>query len=306
MIEVGIGPPLQGWQSQPERVTFAAMAFDAGLDHLFVADHVSFRGGLGMDGLVQAASLLALHPDLGVYVGVYLLALRHAVVVSRQLASIAEIAPGRLTFGVGVGGEDRREFAACGIDPATRGRRTDEALTILRRLATGAAVTHHGDFFDLEDVKILPVPDPAIPIVIGGRSLAALRRTAHHGDGWLAAWCDAETFAGNAASIHRMAAERGRVDVDWRHGYQNWVGVDKSRNDALRRLGPAMEAFYGVPFSAFERYAPAGTPEDIAAHLIPFAAAGCSTFNLFPVAASVEAGVEALSEVKGLIVKAIG
>ncbi len=251
------------------------MVHDAGIDHLFVADHVTFRDGRGMDGLIQAAGLLALHPELAAYVGVYLLALRHPVVVARQIASIAEVAPGRLTFGVGVGGEDRNEFVACGVDPATRGRRTDEALVILRSLLTGQPVTQRGEFFAIDDVRIRPAPDPAVPIVIGGRSQAALRRTAELGDGWLAAWCSAEAFATNLAAIDGLAAAAGRPNVEWQHGYQNWIGVDRDRPAALQRLAPAMEAFYGVPFAAFERYAPAGSPSEIADYLGPFAAAGC-------------------------------
>ena len=53
-----------------------ARAADAGLDHLFVADHVSFHQGIGMDGLVQATIATSIEPRLPVYVGVYLLALR--------------------------------------------------------------------------------------------------------------------------------------------------------------------------------------------------------------------------------------
>src|SRR5207245_11285741 len=104
----------------------------AGAGHVVVADHVSFRGGDGFDGLVSAGSVLAAHDTLGAYVSVYLLALRHPVPVARQLATLAELHPGRLVLGVGVGGDDRAEVIACGVDPRTRGRRTDEALAVLR------------------------------------------------------------------------------------------------------------------------------------------------------------------------------
>jgi alkanesulfonate monooxygenase SsuD/methylene tetrahydromethanopterin reductase-like flavin-dependent oxidoreductase (luciferase family) len=296
-ITVGIGPPLDTMRTQPERAAFAAACAAAGIDHLFMADHVSFRGGHGTDGLIAAASFLSLHQHLRAYVGVYLLALRHPVVVARQLASIAEMAPGRLTFGIGVGGEDRHEFEVCGVDPATRGRRTDEALHVLRRLLTGEQVDHHGEFFTLEDARVLPPPSPPIPMIIGGRSPAALRRTAIAGDGWLAAWCTPAWFAASVASIDAMAEQAGR-EVVWQHGYQNWIGVGADRAEALVRLGPAMERFYGVPFAAFEPYAPAGTPQEIAEYLAPFVEAGCATFNLFPIAPTPEAGMSAVAEVK--------
>jgi alkanesulfonate monooxygenase SsuD/methylene tetrahydromethanopterin reductase-like flavin-dependent oxidoreductase (luciferase family) len=78
--------------------------------------------------------------------------------VARQLADIGRIAPGRLTFRVGIGGEDRREVSWCGVDPATRGLRMNECLAIVRELLTGQPVTYHGTFFDLEDAVIAPSP----------------------------------------------------------------------------------------------------------------------------------------------------
>lgn len=141
---------------------------DAGLDHVCVGDHVSFFVGAGSDGLVTATTLLSLHPGLPVYVGLYLLPLRHPVPVARQLASIAELAPGRLTFGVGIGGEDRHEVEICGVDPSTRGRRMDECLRVLRALAGGEPVSFDGEFFSFQDALILPAPSPRVPLVVGG------------------------------------------------------------------------------------------------------------------------------------------
>src|SRR5438094_550601 len=80
----------------------------------------------------------------------YLLPLRHPVVGGRQLATLAEISPGRFTFGVGVGGEDPAEYAAAGVPHRERGARADEALALLEKLRTGAEVTHRGRFFDLD------------------------------------------------------------------------------------------------------------------------------------------------------------
>ncbi|HZB67784.1 MAG TPA: LLM class flavin-dependent oxidoreductase, partial [Ornithinibacter sp.] len=84
---------------------FLVQAEEAGIDHVCCGDHVSFLTGLGFDGLVQATALAMLHPTLPVHTGVYLLPLRHPLLVARQLADIGRIAPGRLVFGVGVGGE---------------------------------------------------------------------------------------------------------------------------------------------------------------------------------------------------------
>ena len=86
---------------------------------------MSFFVGAGSDGLIAATSLLAAQTELPVYVGIYLLPLRHPVPIARQLATLSQLAPRSLTLGVGLGGEDPHEIVICGVDPKTHGRRMD-------------------------------------------------------------------------------------------------------------------------------------------------------------------------------------
>ncbi len=277
-------------------------AEDAGLDHVFMADHVSFYTGLGMDGLIQAAIAATLAPSLNVYIGVYLLALRHPAPVARQIASLAESAPGRLILGVGVGGEDRHEIEVCGVDPASRGRRTDECLEILRGLLSGESTSFHGEFFDIEEALIRPAPEPAVPIVIGGRADAALRRAARHGDGWLGIWSSAERYAATLARIREMASEAGRSEPPARNGIQIWIGIDADRARARERLAKAMTAMYRIPYERFEKYSPYGTPEEVADFLAPYVDAGCREFNLMAVAENTETSIDAVAEIRRRLV----
>ena len=104
MTEAASGTPRVGTLADDQMLTgplarrreLFVRAREAGLDHVFVADHVSFFTGFGMDGLVQAATIAALEPVLEIHIGVYLLALRHPVPVARQIATLCESAPGRL------------------------------------------------------------------------------------------------------------------------------------------------------------------------------------------------------------------
>jgi alkanesulfonate monooxygenase SsuD/methylene tetrahydromethanopterin reductase-like flavin-dependent oxidoreductase (luciferase family) len=278
----GLGPP----ERRRERLARAA---DVGLDHLFVADHVSFHGGFGMDGLTEAAMQTAIEPRLPVYVGVYLLALRRVVPVARQIATLCEAYPGRLILGVGVGGEDRHEMEVSEIDPATRGRRTDACLATLRELLTGEPVTVSNEFFSLEAAIVRPAPDPPVPITVGGRSPAALRRAATLGDGWLGVWVSPERYASNLAEIDDLARASGREVAAWRHGLQLWAGVDADRDRARTLVADAMERFYRIPFEKFERTTPFGTAEDVAEFLVPYARAGAVDFNVTATASSPEA-----------------
>jgi alkanesulfonate monooxygenase SsuD/methylene tetrahydromethanopterin reductase-like flavin-dependent oxidoreductase (luciferase family) len=274
-------------------------ARSVGLDHVFVADHISFYNGFGMDGMIQAATIAALEPDLAIHIGVYLLALRHPLPIARQIASLCESAPGRLVLGVGVGGEDRHEVEICGVDPSTRGRRTNETLTALHGLLRGAATSHHCEFFDFEDALILPAPDPPIRIVIGGRSDAAIERAARLGDGWLGVWCSAKRFAEVTRQIESPREARSIPrPTEWDHGLQVWVGLGDNRARAGKRLAKAMEGMYRIPFERFERYSPYGGAAEIADQLTPYIEAGCRHLTDMPIADSPVAAIDGVAEIR--------
>ena len=286
-LRVGLSTPANFWsRTLDEKQSAMSAIFDQGIDHLFMADHVSFRDGSGTDGFVEVAALSQLHPLLGVMISIYLLPLRHPLPVARQLATMNKVAQGRMLFGVGIGGEDRHEIEVCGVDPATRGRRTNESLGILRTLMRGEPVTIRGEFFQLEEALIKPAIAPEIPIIVGGRSNAALKRVGRYGDGWMGAWCSVKRFQSALGLIDEAAKQSGRDFVTWQHGYQPWVGVGDSVAQAKRLVSAAMESFYKVPFEQFEKYTPCGTPDDIANALAPYVEAGASILNLKVVAGS--------------------
>src|SRR6516165_6015381 len=301
-VRVGMFPPVGLLDQGPESArAFLAQAGEAGIDHVCCGDHVSFYAGLGFDGLVEATALAMLHPALPVYIGVYQLPLRHPVLVARQVADFAQLAPGRLIFGTGIGGEDRHEVAICGVDPATRGLRMDECLAIVRRLLTGKPVSYHGTFFDLDDAIIAPAPATAIPIIVGGRSDAAIRRAGRLGDGWLGIWNSPRRFAAAVQMAAEEAARVDRADPPTRHAMQVWCGLADSRQAARACLAPAMEAFYQLPFERFERYCPYGTAEDVAEFLVPYVAAGCAEFNLIPQSPDHDQAVAGAAAVKRIL-----
>ena len=303
MVNVGLMLPEPALTDLPRLGAFLDKVATAGLDHVCCGDHVSFIVGAGFDGLLHAGLVAALHPELPVHTGVYLLPLRHPVVVARQLADLERLAPGRLVFGVGVGGEDRHEVAICGVDPATRGRRMDECLTVLRQLLTGAPTSFHGEFFDLDEALIAPPPRSPVPIVVGGRSDAAVRRAGRLGDGWLGIWVSPRRFALARELAAYEAEQWGRPDPPSRHALQVWCGLASTQEEARAALAPAMEGLYQLPFDRFERYSPYGTAEDVAAFLSPYVDAGCTSFNLIPQAADEDELIAASAAIKKLLAR---
>jgi alkanesulfonate monooxygenase SsuD/methylene tetrahydromethanopterin reductase-like flavin-dependent oxidoreductase (luciferase family) len=189
------------------------------------------------------------------------------------------------------------------VDPANRGRRMDECLTVVRQLLTGKAVTFHGTFFDLDDVVISPAPTEPIPIVVGGRSDAAVRRAGRLGDGWLGIWASSRRFAA-AVELAGDEAARAGLPGPGRHAMQVWCGLADTKEAARARLAPAMEAFYQLPFERFERYCPYGTPDDVAEFLAPYALAGCREFNLIPQAPDHDYAIAGTAAVKRALERA--
>jgi alkanesulfonate monooxygenase SsuD/methylene tetrahydromethanopterin reductase-like flavin-dependent oxidoreductase (luciferase family) len=298
-LEVGIVLRQQDIERNGARLSSLTAAIgEAGIDHVTVGDHISFEHGNGADGLIQATALLASHPSLPVQTGVYLLALRHPAVVARQLATIGSIAPGRLTFGVGLGGDDPRELELCGVDPKTRGARMDEALTLLRAFLRGEPVDFDGRFFAVDRAAIRPAPHPRPPVIVGGRSDAAVRRAGRLGEGWIGVWVSPQRFADATELVAETAADHGRADVEWRHVLQLWAGFGPDRESGRRRVATAMERSYQLGFDRFERYVPVGTPDDVAEALVPYLDRGCRRFNIVPEGESLEASVEAIAGVK--------
>ncbi|SBW24355.1 hypothetical protein FDG2_4124 [Candidatus Protofrankia californiensis] len=274
---------------------------DMGLDHVCVEDHVSFRSGKGIDGLVMSTALAALSRRVSVWTTIYLLPLRHPLPVARSVQTLAALAPARFVFGVGIGGEDPHEVEVCGVDPKTRGQRMDESLTIIRGLLAGETVTFTGEFFTVTEARIVPSPEAPVPIVVGGRSDAALHRVGRFGDGWLGIWLSSRRFAEAVAQIQQHADTAGRGTVAWRHSLCAWVGFGDSPELARPGLAAAMEDYYHLPFEKFEKWSPYGTSEQVAEALAPYVEAGCRDFSLMGCAAPGRDVVEDAAKVRRLL-----
>jgi alkanesulfonate monooxygenase SsuD/methylene tetrahydromethanopterin reductase-like flavin-dependent oxidoreductase (luciferase family) len=174
----------------------------------------------------------------------------------------------------------------------------------VRQLLTGKPVTAHGEFFDLDEAVIAPAPAVPIPVIVGGRSDAAIRRAGRLGDGWLGIWVSPRRFAAAAEMAAQEAAAAARPGPPTRHAMQVWCGLADSKEAARACLAPAMQAFYQIPFERFERYCPYGTADDVAEFLAPYAAAGCTEFNLIPQSPDHDQAIAGAAAVKKLLAQA--
>src|SRR5207247_7471517 len=100
---------------------------------------------------------------------------RSPVLAARELAMLDYLSGGRMLPAVGIGVEQEREFLAAGVPFKERGRRTDEAIEIMRRCWSEAEVTFAGEFWSLDRITVLPRPvQQPMPLWIGGNSEAAM------------------------------------------------------------------------------------------------------------------------------------
>jgi alkanesulfonate monooxygenase SsuD/methylene tetrahydromethanopterin reductase-like flavin-dependent oxidoreductase (luciferase family) len=135
--------------------------------------------------------------------------------------------------------------------------------------------------------------------VIGGAGDHAVRRAAEVGDGWLGIFCSARRYAETVGRIREAAAGAGRAP-DW-FGVTVWCGFDADPRVARDRLGATMQELYRLPPDRFAHLAPAGTPAQVAEFLAAYVSGGARHVTVVPVAASATAEVEAVAEVRRLL-----
>ena len=137
---------------------------------------------------------------------------RNPIVLAKELATLDFLSQGRLFPAIGLGGDESKDLQAIGVNKKERAARTDEMIVLMRRLWTEEKVTFQGKFFAVEDATIMPRPwqKNGLPIWIGGRSEAALRRTGRLGDGWLVSSVSPSEVEAGIKSIRAYAAEAGR------------------------------------------------------------------------------------------------
>ena len=205
-----------GTCADPDSLVRVAQHAEAGgLDSLWAGEHIVLPSPQPpdyaiapeipfLDAVVALALAAANTTSITVATGILELPLHQPVLLAKQLASVDQIARGRLVVGIGVG-YLALEFAALGVPLDERATRTDEHLEAMRALWTMAAPEFHGRHVDFAGVDAHPRPVQAggPPIMIGGNSAMARRRAITSARGWIPADFDLD-----AAREARRALDR--------------------------------------------------------------------------------------------------
>lgn len=245
------------------------------------------------EAITRLALMTAWTERLQVGSAVLVLPLYQPVVVAKQLADLDARSGGRLTVGVGVGGEFPDEFAALRVPRSERGARTDEAMEVLRALWSGEPVTHHGRFFDLDAITLRPVASSdgrpgrpgGPPLVVSGRKEPAMRRAARRGDGWMPYLVSPGAYGRSVVTVRAEADAAGRSLDGFEWMLYLYCSIradgDRARADVRSFLG---RAYGDKPDEMLRRIAPAGTPDEVAAMIQAYVDAGARHIVVSPAA----------------------
>ena len=220
-MEIGVIYPQIELGGDPAAVReYGLAAEQLGYDHLLAYDHVvgathdrtpKLWGPYTEqdpfhDPFIMFAYLAGLCAKLKFVTGVIILPQRQTALVAKQVADLDLLSGERLRLGVGVGW-NYVEYEALGQDFATRGKRADEQIELLKRYWSEPLVSFEGRFDRVDRGNILPRPKRAIPLWVGGFTEPAFRRAAKYGDGFIYAGAEAPT---QRERVHQLLSDAGR------------------------------------------------------------------------------------------------
>jgi probable F420-dependent oxidoreductase len=181
-------------------------------DHVIVAHATEDEYGRVYEAILTLAWLAGRHPRVRLGTSVIVVPQRNAVLLAKELSTLDSLSGGRVTAGVGVGW-NTMEFGNLGMADRfqVRGAYLDETIRLWRHLWSGATEPFRGRFHTLEDYTFGPLPaQERLPIVVGGRAPAALRRAGALADGFHASSTSPAALSAMIPVVTTAAAEAGQ------------------------------------------------------------------------------------------------
>jgi probable F420-dependent oxidoreductase len=204
-IRFGVG---LGADSEPDQLAGIVDHLEtSGVDSLWFSELVYAPA---VDPVVGMAYALARTTRLKVGTSVAVLPGRHPVLVAKQLASLAAIAPKRVLPVFGLRSAIPAEREVFVVPDGERAAVFDESLRVLRSVLAEDSASYRGHYFTVNGAAIAPKPSPPLDIWLGGSAPAAFRRIGALADGWLGSFLTPEEARAGRAAIERAAEQAGR------------------------------------------------------------------------------------------------
>ena len=187
---------------------------DLKFDSLWVSERI---GAEAPDPVVAMSVAAARTKKLKFGMSVMVLPGRNPVLLAKQLATLDRMSNGRLLPAFGLGVADVAEQQAFGVERTTRAKLFNETLEVVRKCWTDELVNHDGEFFQLNNLRVLPKPQQQPPEVwLGGIAPSELKRVARTADGWLPSFVTPGDAEAGWATIGEHAKEHNR-SIDPEH-----------------------------------------------------------------------------------------
>lgn len=277
-VRIGIGSSTTATSDAARFASIVDRCEQLGFDSLWVSERVNADAP---DPLIALAVAAARTTRMKFGTSVLVLPGRNPVLTAKEMATLDVLSGGRFLPATGLGAVDPPEQQAFGVRREERGRRHDEMLEIMRRCWTGDRFSHHGEFFDIDDVEVLPRPIAGgFDVWLGGIAPSELRRVARVGDGWLPSFVSPADVADGIATITRTAGELGRT-IDPQHF---GVLLAYSDGELPSRLAEVIER--RRPGTDIRSVIP--SLDDLPRLVSEFVAAGASKFVITPLGAELD------------------
>lgn len=263
-MKFGIGLPNFGKHKTWDDVRRVALAAEElGFDSVWTTDHVIVpqRDREPYGNILEALTTLALVASMTrrVKLGTSVLVLpqRNPVLAAKQIATIDAASGGRMILGVGVGWNEI-EYGNLDANFKNRGKRLDEAITLLRTLWSNEEATFPGKYTQLDHAVFAPLPAQRdrLPIWIGGNEAPSWKRAAKFGDGWHSTGAFPAQIAAGVQRITELKPARK-------------ITISARLNIDLNPATPQLYEYNGKP-----RRRVAGTDDEVRATLREYAQAG--------------------------------
>lgn len=257
-----------------------------GYDGLWSGDHfVTQTPFLHSLSLLGAFAARTQRITLGT--SVLILPLHNVAEVAKAVSTLDFLCAGRFVLGLGVGGEMKKEWELAGVPIEDRGRRADEYIAALRAVWSSDQATFSGRYCQFADVNMQPKPirPGGPPMLVGGRSDAALRRAGQLGDGWMAYMVTPERYRESVQKMQAAAAEANRDPAQCRKAHLIFWYVGRDHEQARNLAITNLSRRYNQPFEKLvDKYCAVGNAEACAEALRRFGDAGAEELIFMPIA----------------------
>ena len=230
-IGIGLPNPVPGTPGHV-LVDWARKAEERGFSTVATIDRIAYPS---YESIVALAAAAGATERIGLLTNVLLGPTRNPVMLAKEAASLDQLSGGRFTLGIGVGARPD-DFDAVGLDFHSRGKRFDSDLDVMHRVWKGALVNGA-----LKPIGPTPINGERVPVLMGGMSDQAIRRTVQWAEGWTVGGAPPERGGPFADQVRKAWAEAGR------EGEPRIVGLTyfALRDDGLERATEYLSDYYG-------------------------------------------------------------